>query len=553
MELELNRNGGHVVVDALTRAGTKAVFALHGVQIDPIFQACADLGVHLVDVRHESSAGFAAEAYARITGHVGVALVCPGPGFTNVLTSIANAWIDQTSVVYIVGSTPASALESNGLQVGLDHLAMAAPVAKWTCKVASAQHLARIVAQAVRVATTAPFGPVVLDLPADVLAAAAVDGADHAVSVDRPSVADVDVDRFLSVLAGAERPALLVGHSPSTAARDAVSRFTAATGVPCFVDYRALGTLADDDRCSGGTLYQFARLPVGSRPDVVLAVGVQFGFDTPGLRDGGSGWGAKVLHVHADPAEIGRLGPVAFGLTADPDSMLASMAERCGSHRWVVADAWAREVISSRERTRAELDTIESTDGERIHPYAAARVVSDVVARSGAVLIGDGAVCKHWLHDALRLPSGARYLTHGRFGCMGIGAGMSIGAAFARPDRPVICVTGDGAVGFALGEFEAMVRHGLPIVVVVMNNARWGASFGSQMKPGGRQRAVGTSLSDASYHEVMVALGGLGMSVATIDGLNRALATALESGRPTCINVRTNNVGLSPEVPLLNG
>ena len=156
MEQNSPTNGGHVLVDAARRAGTTAVFAIHGVQIEPIFQACADLDVDLVDVRHEGSAGFAAEAFSRVTGALGVAAVCPGPGLTNVLTSMTNALLDRNAVLYVVGSTPESTLETNGLQVGIDHVALAAPITKWACKVHSIDQLERIVAQAIRIATTAP-------------------------------------------------------------------------------------------------------------------------------------------------------------------------------------------------------------------------------------------------------------------------------------------------------------------------------------------------------------------------------------------------------------
>ena len=188
----------------------------------------------------------------------------------------------------------------------------------------------------------------------------------------------------------------------------------------------------------------------------------------------------------------------------------------------------------------------------RDSPYVAARAVSDAAASSGALIVGDGAVCKHWLHDALRLPAGATYLTHGRFGCMGTGPGLAIGASVASAGRPVICVIGDGAVGFALGEFETIVRHHLPITVVVMNNARWGASQGFQLRPGGPQRVVGTSLPDADYHLVMEAFGGRGLRVSTIDELRAALAQSFGCDQPTCINVAINNVGVAPEIPLLN-
>ena len=170
---QLPRSGGHVLVEALRDAGATSVFALHGAQVDPVFQACADLGVALVDVRHEASAGFAAEAFSRLTGALGVAVVCPGPGLTNALTSMTNALLDRTAVVYIVGSTSESTLETNGLQVGIDHVALARPISKWACKVHSVDQIGRIAAQAIRIATTAPRGPVLVDVPADVLGALA--------------------------------------------------------------------------------------------------------------------------------------------------------------------------------------------------------------------------------------------------------------------------------------------------------------------------------------------------------------------------------------------
>ncbi len=550
---QLPTSGGHVVVDALRRAGATAIFAIHGVQIEPIFQACLDLDVALVDVRHEASAGFAAEAFARVSGTVGVAAVCPGPGLTNVLTSMTNARLDRTAVVYVVGSTPESTLETSGLQVGIDHLALAAPISKWACKVHSGDQLGRIVAQAIRVATTAPRGPVLLDIPADVLAAAVGLRDDHARPVAAAAARPEAVEECLDRLGAAVRPAILVGDRPSEAARAALHELLDVTGIPCFAGYGAIGVLADTDARYGGTLYQLGRLPVGQRPDVALSVGARLGFDTPGLRDGGAAWDTTVLQVDSDPAEVGRFASAAVGIVADPDEALVALAARSSARDWKVDTAWREAVRASLATTRAELDAIESSDGARLHPYAAARVASDVASRHDALLIGDGAVCKHWLHDALHLPAGAQYLTHSRLGCMGMGSGLAIGASYAAPGRPVVCITGDGAVGFAIGEFEAIVRHGLPVTVVVMNNAQWGASQGFQMRPDGPARVVGTSLSDADYHEVMVAFGGGGSRVDTLDGLEKALTHALDSRVPTCINVSTNTLGLAPEIPQLNG
>ncbi|HMK12607.1 MAG TPA: thiamine pyrophosphate-binding protein, partial [Acidimicrobiales bacterium] len=204
-------SGGHVFVRAVRDAGTNAIFAIHGVQIEPIFQACADLDVALVDMRHEASAGFAAEAYSRVSGTLGVAAVCPGPGLTNVLTSMTNARLDRTAVIYVVGSTPEATLETNGLQVGIDHVALAAPISKWACKVHSVDQLGRIVAQAIRIATTAPRGPVLLDIPADVL-----DAVPSSVPSSAPTVAAAGpnpraVDECLDMLSEASRPVVLLG------------------------------------------------------------------------------------------------------------------------------------------------------------------------------------------------------------------------------------------------------------------------------------------------------------------------------------------------------
>ncbi len=336
-------SGGHVVVDALRKAGATALFAIHGVQIEPIFQACADLDVALVDVRHEGSAGFAAEAFSRLTGTIGAAAVCPGPGLTNVLTSMTNAMLDRNAVVYIVGSTPESTLETNGLQVGIDHVALASPISKWAVKVHSVDQLGRIVAQAIRIATTAPRGPVLLDIPADVLdAEAPVAATPVAVASATPS-SDA-VDTVLERLAHAERPVVLIGGAPSDSARAAINELLDVSGMPSFADYGAIGTIGDDDDRYGGTLYQFGRLPAGSRPDVALALGVRFGFDTPGVRDGGAAFGTTILQIDGDPAEISRFAPVEVGVIADPEATIGALAARCREHVWKVDPDWRAAV-----------------------------------------------------------------------------------------------------------------------------------------------------------------------------------------------------------------
>ena len=544
-------NGGRLVVAALQAAGVDAIFAIHGVQIDPIFQGCLDAGVRLVDVRHEASAGFAAEAYARSGRGLGVAAVCPGPGFTNVLTSIANARVDRTPVVYLVGSPSPSAFASNGLQTGIDHVALAAPLTKWGARVTDATDLAPAVARAIAEATAPPRGPVVLDVSADVLAGP-VGVSDHAPEADdRPHSVSEAVEGCIDLLVGAARPAVLLGDRPDGAAAAALRELLAVTGIPCFSNYGSLGVIDDADEHHGGSLFQLGRLAPAVRPDVALVLGQPLGFDTPGLRDGGTDWGVRLVRVGADGDEVARFAAPEIGVVADPEHVVVALASAAIGSVWPDRSAWRAAVRSALADVRAGLDAIEPSRDGRLHPYAAGREALAVAIAAGAVVVGDGAVCKHWLHDALRLPEGGRYLTHGRLGCMGQGLGAALGAAVAT-GGPVVCITGDGAFGFSMGELEAIARHAVTVAVVVLNNARWGASMGFQLNHGGPDRVIGTALSDARHHEVARALGGAGERVADLTSLRTSLSAALARGGLTVLDVSTHSDGPpAPELALL--
>src|SRR5580704_12891009 len=166
---------GELIAPTLAKAGVRAVFGLNGAHIQPILEGCLDHGIRLIDVRHEAAAGHAAEGYAKATRGVGVAVVTAGPGFTNVLTSLANAFIDRTPVLYIAGGCPLAAAEKNVLQSGVDQVAVAKPIAKWAHRVMVPTDIPRLIAHGIRVATSAPTGPVFLEIPWDIMLAQ-VDG-----------------------------------------------------------------------------------------------------------------------------------------------------------------------------------------------------------------------------------------------------------------------------------------------------------------------------------------------------------------------------------------
>jgi acetolactate synthase-1/2/3 large subunit len=273
---------------------------------------------------------------------------------------------------------------------------------------------------------------------------------------------------------------------------------------------------------------------------VVLALGVRFGWNTPRFET----FPGKIIHVDSDPTEIGRVNTPAIGIVANPQATLRLLNERLGRAGLPDRSAWIGRLRDAVSGIRAEATAAKTKSGEtRPHPFAAAEVVC--AAAANAVLVADGAFTKHWMEDAVHRKRPGCYFSHGSFGAMGIGFGFAIGIKAARPDDPVLCVTGDGAAGFTIAELDTMVRHQMPIVVVVMNNHGWGAVDPAQ-HPEGSNRPAGIRLGQARYDEVAKAFGGRGCHVTTLDDLKAAIEEAFNVGLPTCINVEVGMGGFPP-------
>jgi acetolactate synthase-1/2/3 large subunit len=185
-----------------------------------------------------------------------------------------------------------------------------------------------------------------------------------------------------------------------------------------------------------------------------------------------------------------------------------------------------------------------------MHPYQAVTAIVDSLPPD-AIVVGDGAESYHWLNEVIRQERAGSYITHGFLGAVGFGLGLSLGAQVAHPKRPVLCLVGDGAVGFTIAEFDTMARHNLPIVVVIMNNRSWAASQHFQEIVSGREQVLGTRLGDARYHDVAKAFGANGVHVTKLEDLSLAIKSAFASGKPTCINVEVDVAPIPPEVELL--
>jgi acetolactate synthase-1/2/3 large subunit len=551
-----NIKGGELVVRTLEKAAVTQTFAIHGAHLESLFQSCLDHGIAITDVRHEAAAGHAAEGYARAGRRLGVAMVTAGPGFTNALTSIANAYVDRTPVLYLTGSAARRDTETNTLQAGIDQLAIARPITKWAQRVLATAELPRLVAHAVRVATTGPTGPVLLDLPSDVL-----NGETDEAAVRIPATILIDaapapdpasLEAALALLARAERPLIMAGVGAVQAGiRTELTEFVDATGIPVYSDFAAHGLIRSSHEAYGGTFHKMDELnAAGARPDAILALGVRFGLFT--LGDGRRFFpaDAALIHVEIDPAEIGRLRDVKVPIVADPRAFLVAANAAAGARIWKNLKGWRDTVRSARTQRLAKLLEGLERQAPRIHPLRAVQAIVQHLP-AGTLVIGDGAESYHWLNEVIAQEEPASYITHGFLGTVGMGLGLAIGVQAARPEKPVLLLTGDGAVGFTIAEFDTLARHQMPIVAVVMNNRSWGASQHFQEIVSGKNRVSGTRLSGASYHEVARAFGCDGVHVTEIAALEAALRRAFENRRPCCINVEVDLEPMPPEISML--
>ncbi len=550
--------GGELTVRTLMAAGVEHIFGLHGAHIDSIFQACIDYGLPIIDTRQEAGAGHAAEGYARAGRRMGVALVTAGGGFTNVLTPITNAFLDRTPVLFITGSGALRDTETNTLQAGFDQVAMAQPVTKWAIRITATDQIPRLLAQAIRIAQSPPYGPVLVDIPWDVLTEQVSEDLPIPLigpPIGGPAPLPAMVDRALDIMASAQRPVIVVGSEAKRAdAGEALTTLAERSGIPVFADFEGLGLLSRLGERSCGLvqgLYTFG--DQGAAPDAVLLLGARFGLNT------GHGSGqllphdARIVQVDPDSRELGRLQQVELPLIADVGATLEAMAAAALQRDWPDRRPWAEQCAAL---VRDRLDQVAAqADGRTpLHPFRAVEAIMGHVD-GDTIVVADGALTYLWLSEVI---SGARprdFLCHGYLGSMGVGMGIALGARVVTgADKgPVILITGDGAVGYALAEFDTMVRQDIPVIVIVLNNRSWGATLHFQQFVAGPNRIKGTRLENGDYHAVATALGADGYEASNIEGLNAALERAISSGRPACINLRVDLDAVPPEELILIG
>ncbi|HKT74074.1 MAG TPA: thiamine pyrophosphate-binding protein [Steroidobacteraceae bacterium] len=530
-------DGGSAVVHVLKAAGIDTLFLLHGGHIDPILLAAERQAIRLIDMRHEAVTGYAADAYMRMTGKLAVSLITAGPGFTNVLTAITSAWLDRIPVLFIAGAPPLRDTEKNVLQGGLDQVAMARPVTKWAGRATSAETAIRLTAHAIRTALSGVPGPVYLELPIDVLFGDAPPAAQaqefSLVRAAQPAPQADAVAGAIALLKKAERPVIMAGTGAVLSrSGEALAAFAVRANIPVFTNVKAAGILPRHHPRACGTFSDIARSKL--EPDVVLLFGARTGMYTGGAT-GIIPATAKLIQVDLDEREMGRERPADIGIVAD--CLLTIQALASAPEEWPSRSSFLARAKGARSWINQRFGNLRARATAPVHPFQAVDAIRAIV-EDDVLVISDGGDTSGWCEIGLSDLAGppGSYASVGYLGNLGMHQGWAIAAQLAFPEKRVVCVTGDGSLGFQIMEFDTYVRHGLPIVTIVLNNAAWGMSISGQhaMWQG---KDVAVRLNPTRYDLVAEACGGYGELVTKPSDLEAAYRRALAANRPACVNV----------------
>lgn len=535
--------GGRLVARTLHELGVRDIFSLGGGHINPIYKACPEFGIKIIDTRHEQGASMAADAYGRVSRSPGVCLVTAGPGFTNALTGVAGAYLANSPLLLISGRSGIEENDRLSLQE-IDQQAMAAPVTKWARTVYDTRRIPEYVCAAYKNAITGRPGPVYLGMSYEVLYPDCDENEIVPYSATVPSSGtrppEEAVVRLAEILMSSRRPVAIAGSGAwYSGAEGELERFLDIAPMPIFTLNAGRGIVPDGRPLSFGAASPSA--PNGFKEitgsaDLILLLGVRLSIYMGFGRTFNPG--AKVVQIDIDPGEIGRNRPADLGIACDLGSALTDVTDHMETSG-IRPDysKWVREADGVRRKRWKDSEGLRAQVKSPLHPVVVAGAVEEVLGEDG-ILVIDGGDTQAWVDGYFRVRRPGHYVKGGPLGCMGVGVPFALGVKAARPEREVALISGDGAVGMNFMEFDTAVRHGLPFVAVVCNDSAWGMTKHQiEITYGSGSSAPGVDLGSTPYHDLVRALGGYGEFVDRYEELKPALEKAFSSGAPALINV----------------
>ncbi len=561
------RHGGDRIAEVLQAQGVPCIYTLCGGHISPILSAARSRGIRIVDVRDEATAVFAADAAARLSGRPGVAAVTAGPGITNTITALKNAQLAQSPLVLLGGAAP-TALQGRGALQDIDQGPLVAPHVKRFYKLRRVRELGPAVAEAFALAQAGVPGPVFVECPVDLLydeasirqwyAEAGGKGtalADRALrwylnrhvrrmfeggaETAAPAVAPVAVPQpsqgsvraALAALHQAQRPLAVVGSQAvvQAAQADALAEAVARLGIPVYLSGMARGLLGPAHPLQ----LRHQRRHALREADCVLLAGVPCDFRLDYGRHVRRSATLIAANRSAKEARLNRRPDVAA--IGDAGAFVQALAQQAPDPSRL--SGWLATLRARDEAREAEIDAQAALAGEFVNPLALLRALEREAA-ADAVFVADGGDFVATASYVLHARGPLAWLDPGAFGTLGVGAGFALGAATTKPGRELWIVFGDGACGFGLAEFDTFVRHGIPVIALVGNDAGWTQIAREQVKM--LKDDVATVLARTAYHEVAAGFGAAGLLIRRPDEVTPVLRQARElarQGRPVLVNV----------------
>lgn len=545
-------SGGRLVAKALKREGVEAIFSLTGGHIMDIYFGCREEGIRLFDTRHEASAGFAADAFARVSGKPGVLVTTAGPGVTDATSPMAEALCHGTPLIHI-GGAAAERRSDTGEEQDVDTMGVMSAVCKWARRVVYTERIPEYLSMAFRSAMAPSKGPVYLEIGHDVLQRQ-VDEAHVEFPENYRSETEAFGDPELveaaaEVLIGAQRPVMMLGFGArfSTRNRDAVAELAHHLQIPVSTQTAVKGMFADE---SEDPLFRLSGAQAGA--DVVLMLHVENDFLVNWCRPPFFAEGVKLIQVHPDAAKIGYNAPAAIGILGGATPVAGQLLEAVKARTGPRSESgWVGEAERLVAELRAPFSQAFASQELPMNPGRCAFEVSRFLNREGRdwTVVCDGGDAGVWMRWAAVARRPGQILTMGPHGTLGCGPGFSLGA-WAANGKPVLYYTGDGSFGLYPMEFDTFDRHGVPVVCVISNDSAWGMIKHAMALYRPNQVAaghVGVDLAPMRAYEKMTALwDGYGQRIRRPEEIVPALQRAASEAKPAILNVEVDQVTPSP-------